>query len=33
VRNAYIQNRTFAIYDGNPPIEDMYDDYDLDMDE
>jgi phospholipid-binding lipoprotein MlaA len=33
VRNGYIQNRTFAIFDGNPPIENMYDDYDLDMDE
>jgi phospholipid-binding lipoprotein MlaA len=33
VRNGYIQNRTFAIYDGNPPIDDMYDEYDLELDE
>ncbi len=33
VRNAYIQNRTFDIFDGNPPIDDLYEEYDLDMEE
>ncbi len=33
VRNGYIQNRTFAIYDGDPPIDDLYDEYDFELDE
>ncbi len=26
VRESYLQNRQFEIYDGNPPMEDLYDD-------
>jgi phospholipid-binding lipoprotein MlaA len=29
VRSGYIQNRTFEIFDGDPPIDDLYDEYDL----
>ena len=27
VREAYLQNRTYVIHDGNPPLEDVYGDY------
>jgi phospholipid-binding lipoprotein MlaA len=27
-RDAYLQRRKFLIYDGNPPLEDFFDDFD-----
>lgn len=31
VRESYLQNREFEIYDGNPPMDDLYDDFDEDF--
>ncbi|MGH9173005.1 MAG: MlaA family lipoprotein, partial [Vicinamibacterales bacterium] len=29
LREAYLQNRVYVIHDGNPPLDDVYDEYDI----
>ena len=34
IRESYLQNRNFEVYDGDPPIDDdFYDDFEEDFDE
>lgn len=33
LREAYLQNRRFEVYDGNPPMDDLYDDFEEDAGE